>query len=193
MRLSGFRRALPLVFTVLHLVLVVFPSSHPFRRSIGVVDNHEYRSATYQEGDGIPMESLANPPLKPAQRIVLILDLPATMVSVLIGMILFPQNDAAWLCLSTAFVPLLWYCVGRWLDGLLGYIERLHLRRSVRQAFAIAAAGLLCISILGLTPVYHHRTSYSAWVFTGSIFWAALCFGIVFPSSARCVSREGEH
>ena len=72
------------------------------------------------------------PPLKPVQKIALILELPAMFVAMLIGAVLFPRNDTAWLYTSILLVPLVWYGVGRWLDGLLGYGDRLRLPQILR-------------------------------------------------------------
>ena len=130
MRRIGFRRALPLAFTLIHIVLVGFSLAHQPHAEQTVFQDSECRPVAYQEGIRVPAETLREPPpLKPVQKVALILELPAMFVAMLIGAALFPRNDAAWLYTSVPLVPLVWYAIGRWLDGLLGYVARLGLPR----------------------------------------------------------------
>ena len=71
---------------------------------------------------GVPLETFEEgPPLKPVQKMALILELAAMFVATLIGAVLFPRSETAWLDTSVPLVPLVWYAIGRWLNGLLGY------------------------------------------------------------------------
>ncbi len=71
---------------------------------------------------GVPLETFEEgPPLKPVQKMALILELAAMFVATLIGAVLFPRSETAWLHTSVPLVPLVWYAIGRWLNGLLGY------------------------------------------------------------------------
>jgi hypothetical protein len=189
MRRIGFRRALPLAFTLIHVVLAWFSLAHqPHAANIAFRDSR-YRPVAYQEGiGGVPMETFGEPPpLKPVQKIALILELPAMFVAMLIVAVLFPRNETAWLYASIPLVPLVWYAIGRWLDGLLGYCTRLSLPAILRGLLAFPAVGVLFVSMAGLTPLYHHRTADTYWIFSGLVLWSGLCL-MMMTSSARRLS-----
>ena len=181
----GFRRALPLAFTLLHVVLVWFSLPLQPRTTRTVFHDSEHRAVAYQEGTGIPVETLGElPPLKPVQKMALIVELPAMFVAMLIGAVSFPRNDAAWLSTSVPLVPLVWYAIGRcstvsWVNS-----GRLCLPPILRGLVTVLAVGVLFVSVAGLTPLYHHRTADTHWVFSGLVLWSGLCLAIV-TSSAR--------
>jgi hypothetical protein len=181
----GLRRILPLIFTLVHIVLVWFALAHQSRASANVSSDSEYRYVAYQEGSGVPMKTLEPSQLKPVQKIALILNLPAMFLAAVIAAVLFPLNDRALMYISIAFVPLVWYVIGKWLDGILGYCERLRLPGPLRGLLALPAVGILCVSMAGLTPLYHHRTANTYWVFIGLLIWSGLCIAIMLSSSAR--------
>jgi hypothetical protein len=134
------------------------------------------------------MEAFAPPLLKPVQKIALILELPAMFLAILTGAVLLPHNDTAWMYLSIPLVPLVWYAIGRWLDGLLGYIARLRVPRILRGLLSVTAVGALMVSIAGITPLNHHRTPDTYWVLTGIALWSGLCIAIMLFSSDRKTS-----
>ena len=185
MRRIGLRRALPLVFTLIHVVFIWFSlARHP--HASGMVSHDSgYRSVVYQDDVSVPMEMFERPPLKPVHKAALILELPAMFVAMLICVILFPQNDAAWMYTSIPLVPLIWYAIGRWLDGLLGYSARLRLPRNLRGLLSVSAGWVLFASTAGLTPLYHHRTPDSYWVFSGLVLWSGLCLTMMTSSARR--------
>ena len=131
------------------------------------------------------MEAFEPPSLKPVQKIALILELPAMFLAILIGAVLLPQNDTAWMYLSIPLVPLVWYAIGRWLDGLLGDIARLRVPRILRGLLSVTAVGALMVSMAGATPLNHHRTPDTYWVLTGIALWSGLCIAIMLFSSDR--------
>jgi hypothetical protein len=90
--------------------------------------------------------------------------------------------------LSIPLVPFVWYGVGRWLDGLLGHVARLCLPRILRGLLTVSAVGVLSVSVAGLTPLYHHRTADTYWVFTGIALWTGLCLAIMVSSPAHVIS-----
>ena len=183
----GFRRGLPLAFTLIHVVLIWFSLAHQPHAASVVFRVSGYDSVAYQEGSvAVPMDQLREPPpLKAAQKIALILELPAMFVASLIGAVLVPGSETAWLYTSVPFVPLLWYPIGRWLEGIFGYIPRLYLPRILRGLLAVPALGVLLVSIGGLTPLYHHRTADSYWVFSGLMLWSGLCLTMMNGTSLR--------
>jgi hypothetical protein len=100
----GFRRALPLAFTLLYVVLVWLSLPLQPRTTRIIFHDSEHRAVAYQEDTGIPVETLGEPPpLKPVQKMALIVELPAMFVAMLIGALLFPRHDAAWLYTSESF------------------------------------------------------------------------------------------
>jgi hypothetical protein len=183
----GFRRGLPLAFTLIHVALVWFSLAHQPHAASVVSRASGYRSVAYQEGIvGVPMDQLREqPPLQAAQKIALILELPAMFVASLICAVLVPRSETAWMYTSVPFVPLLWYPIGRWLDGIFGYIPRLCLPRILRGLLAVPAVGVLLVSIGGLTPLYHHRTADSYWVFSGLVLWSGLCITMMNSTFPR--------
>ena len=182
MRRIGFRRVFPVAFTLIHIVLIWFAQTHP-GASPHIVS--QYRPVAYQEGYSVPIEAFEPPSLKPVQKIALILELPAMFVATLVGAVLFPRNDAAWLYISAPLVGLVWYSIGRWLDGLSGYSARLCLPRTLRKLFTVLAIGVLFVSTAGLTPLYHHRTADTYWIFSGLVLWSGLCLAVMASSARR--------
>jgi len=172
----------PVVLTLIHIGLIWFAQTHP-SASPHIVS--QYRHVAYQEGNSVPMEAFERPSLKPVQKIALILELPAMVAASLIGSVLFPRNDAAWLYTSVPLVPLVWYCIGRWLDGLLGYSVRLCLPRILRKLFTVLAIGVLFLSAAGLNRLYHHRTPDTYWIFGGFVLWSGLCLAVMATSTRR--------
>jgi len=183
----GFRWAFPLAFTLIHVVLVWYSLPHqPHVVRMASCDSG-YRPVAYQEGiSGVPMETFGEPPpLTPVQKIAIILELPAMFVAMLIGALLFPRNDAAWLYTSVPLVPLVWYAIGRWFDGLLGYGPRLRLPPILRGLLTVSAYFVFLVSMAGLTPLYHHRTADSYWLFSGLVLWSGICLTMMTSSSPR--------
>jgi len=147
----GFRRALPLAFTLIHVVLFWFLLAYQPHAVNMVSHDAGYRSVAYQEDiGGVPIETFREPPpLKPVQKIALILELPAMFVAMLIGAVFYPRSETAWLYASVPLVPLVWYAIGRWLDGLFGYSARLRLPWILRRLLAVPAVGILVVSMAG--------------------------------------------
>jgi hypothetical protein len=131
------------------------------------------------------METLEPPPLKPIQKMALVLELPAMFLAILIGAVLIHQNETAWMYLSIQLAAYVWYVIGRWLDGLLGYFARLRVPRIVRGLLIVSGTTVLCISLAGLMPLYHHRTADTYWVFTELSLWSGLCLAMMFSCPAR--------
>ena len=131
------------------------------------------------------METYEPPSLNPVQKIALILELPAMFLAIPIGALLLPQNETAWMYLSIPLVPLVWYAIGRWLDGLLGYIARLRVPAILRGLLSTTALGVLMVSMAGVTPLNHHRTPETSWVLTSMALWSGLCISMMLFSPDR--------
>jgi hypothetical protein len=182
MRRFGFRRVLPLVFTAVHIALVWSTLPRQSQESTNLRPELAYLLVVFQEGTSVPIEMSEPPPLKPWQKIAAILDLPAMFVAMLTVSVLFPRNELASMYASVVLAPLVWYGVGRWVDGLLGYIPPWRISRSLRRVFFFLFSTVLCVSIAGVTPLYHHRTADSYWIFAGLILWCGLCLAITASS-----------
>lgn len=115
----------------------------------------------------------------------LVLELPAMFLAILVGAVVLHQNENAWMYLSIAFVPFLWYFIGRWLDGLLGLVARLRVPSVLRGLLNVLASFILCVSVAGLTPLYYHRTADTYWVFTGLTLWSGLCLAMMFSCAPK--------
>jgi len=131
------------------------------------------------------MEAYEPPSLNPVQKIALILELPTMFLAILIAAFLLPQNEAAWMYLSIPLLPLVWYAIGRWLDGLLGYIARLRVPRILRGLLSVTAVGMLVVSMAGVTPMNHHRTPETYWILTSMALWSGLCISMMLSSPDR--------
>lgn len=190
MRRIGFRRVLPLAFTAVHLLLVWSVTGHQSRVVTGTQSDSAYRVVVYQE-TGVPMdaEALESPPLKLGQRAAIFLDFPAVILAVPVALF-FHGDDAAIFYSSIVFVPVLWFGIGRWLDGLVGYIPRLRLPRLLRRLLAVAATALMLFGIDISTPLYHHRTTDTYWFGAGVILWSGVCLGVVLSSPVRTTNRR---
>ncbi len=174
-RRVDFRRVLPVLMTVVHIVLLYFAA----RQSAGslpcVGNESAYHSAAQQEGRVVwgPMEP--KPPV-PAEKIAILLNLPALILGIPLVLVFFQGCNIASLYAAMPFVPLVWYCIGWWLDRFLGRIPRTQeVSRTWREGFAVLFAVLLCLSIASITPMNQRRTLPDAyWVGSVMILWSGL-------------------
>jgi hypothetical protein len=183
MRRIGFRRILPLVFTAIDVALVLL-SAQQTRTLASSPRNTQYHRLAYQEGGGaMAVDPLYEPPpLKPIQKAAIILDLPIFILAAPTAAFLLPRSETAVYYLSIPLVPFLWYGIGRWLDGMVGYMQRLRLNRTLRGLIGIPGAGLLCVSAMIFTPAYHHRTADTYWIGTGIMLWSGLSLAIALST-----------
>jgi hypothetical protein len=185
-RRVGFRRLLPLTFTLVHLLLVLYAATHQPSRLSGIPRQSAYRVVEYQEDPGVPWHPIPEPrPLTAVEKVAILLNLPAVLAAIPIAAVFFRGSDLGSLYASVPFVPLVWYCIGRWLDGLLGYVARSHVVPRVWSGlFAVLSTGLLTISVLTVTPPNHHRTN-DYWVGTALVAWSGLFLAICLSSFYR--------
>jgi len=184
----GFRRLLPIVFTAIQLALALFMTAEEPKQALPVLQQSGYRAVAHQEGGGMPIDSLSRPPLTATQRVAILLNLPAFALGALVRGILFPLRNGAELYTAIIFVPFVWYGVGRCADGLLGYLPPLRLSSVLSSLLSVPAFCLLILSVGGLTPLYHHRSTDSNWIFAGFILWSGLCLAITAAGGRRPAS-----
>jgi hypothetical protein len=118
-----------------------------------------------------------------------LLNLPAIAVAISIAALVDHYNGAVPLMfLATLFVPLLWYGIGYWVDGQLGYIHRtLKPDSPVRQfARGLSALGATFFLILSVIIALHgpYRT-LGYWGAAIWLFWSGLWFVIAVFSIRR--------
>ena len=187
MRRLGFRRVLPLLFTVVHVSLLVYTSRQPYRSSGGMLD--EYRLVVYQEEPGLKWESIEPKPLTTAQKVSILLNLPSLFLSIPFAAILHHETDMGMLYAALPFVPITWYGIGSWIDGMLGFVRKRWLPRSLSGLIALFATGLLVLSAFAVTPINHHRNPDTYWTGTALILWSGL-FLAMSLSSFNCRPRQ---
>lgn len=170
----GFRRVLPILLTLGHLALLYFAAGQPTHHLSRVCSESAYHLAAYQEGS-IAWEPMEPKPLTSAQKLAILLNLPAMVLGIPIALVFFHGNNIGSLYGAVPFVPLVWYGIGRWLDKVLGHIPPLQReRRAWREVFAVFSTILLCLGIVGITPANHHRTHDAFWTESAIILWSAL-------------------
>jgi hypothetical protein len=174
----GFRRLLPVLFTSVHLGLLLYALSLHHHTQSSLSNPLTYRSVAYQE-ETIQWEPAEPKPLTQPQKLAIVFNLPALLIAIPIAATLFQGSDMGLLYGSLPFVPIVWYGVGRWLDGLAGYIPRSRvLHSAVRRCFAVVSLFFLIIGIVSITPLDHHRTNDTLWPMSALILWSALFLAI---------------
>src|SRR5437762_5552202 len=116
----GFRRLLPFLFTVVHLILLVYTAERQQSRASGTPGTYHL---VYQEEPTIKWE-LEPKPLTAAQKISLLLNLPSLFLAIPFAGMLLHGTDMGMLYAAMPFVPITWYAIGRWIDGMLGYVKK---------------------------------------------------------------------
>ena len=190
-RQLGFRRLLPIIFTLVHVVLTVCVATteaHPQRSMHSEV---LFRDVAFQEGTGIPMDAIEPRPLIPAMKVAVVLNLPAFFAGALVASVLLSGSELSLMYATSPFVLLLWYGIGRWLDGILGYRPPSIRKTNRWNGIAVLlSGGLLCLSILVVTPMNHHRTPDTYWMGTASILWSILLLSICVSKSKAVERRD---
>jgi hypothetical protein len=168
----GFRRLLPVALTFMHLVAVLDAAIHQPHRLSGVHSPLAYHAVEYQVGISMPTEAMEPKPLTSGMRVAMVLNLPALLAGVPIAAFLFHESDMSFLCTSTVFVPALWYGIGCWVDGLLGY-RQVRASRPWRGFWTVLSAIVFCVSIVSVSPINLHHVP-DTWIGTSLILWSAL-------------------
>ena len=185
MRRVGFRRILPLLFTLVHVLLLIYTGQRqPYRTSESAPG--KYRLAVYQELPDVKWESTEPKPLTPAQRVSLLLNLPSLLLAIPFAVILHHETDMGMLYASLPFVPITWYGIGRWIDGTLGFVrKRWWLPRPLSGFIALLATGLLVLSVCAVTPINHHRQPETYWTGSALVLWSGLLLAVSLSSYYR--------
>ena len=163
-----------MLFTLVHLTLLLCALEQRHRSISSYCIDFAYHPVAYQEDSSVRWEPMEPKPLLPAQKIAILLNLPALFLAIPVALMFFHGDDMASLYAAVPFVPLVWYGVGRWLDGLFGYVSRPHAVPRWSGLFAVLSTGLLILSVLMVTPANHHRRPDTYWVGTALVVWSAL-------------------
>lgn len=186
MRRVGFRRVLPLLFTLVHVSLLVYTHhQQPYRSSGSAAIN--YRLVVYQEDlSANPWVPIEPKPLTAAMKVSLLLNLPSLFLALPFAAILHHETDTGMLYAALPFIPIIWYGIGRWIDGMVGLIrKRWLLPRSLSGFMVLLAIGLLAVSLLTVIPSNHHRRPDTYWAGTALILWAGLFLAMSLSSFYR--------
>jgi hypothetical protein len=184
-RRVGFRRVLPLLFTLVHVSLLVYThQQQPYRSSGSAANRH--RLVVYQEESPVKWVPIEPRPLTTAMKVSLLLNLPSLFLALPFAATLHHETDIGMLYAALPFIPIIWYGIGRWIDGMLGFIrKRWLLPRSLSGFIASLATGLLALSALTVTPINHHRQPDTYWAGTALILWSALFLAMSLSSFYR--------
>jgi hypothetical protein len=115
-------------------------------------------------------------------KAAMVLNLPAVFLGAFLvlsaGLAHIPHitGDPGAIVFGAVFVPLIWYRIGRWVDGQRGLRNAAQANMSSLGEFWIFlvrlfAWAVLLMAIYGLTPAYHHRTRESSFLFAALILW----------------------
>jgi hypothetical protein len=184
-RQVGFRRVLPLLFTLVHVSLLVYTHQRqPYRSSGSAPD--KYRLVVYQEEPPVKWEPIEPKPLTTAQKVSLLLNLPSLFFAIPLMAILHHETDMGMFYVALPFVPITWYGIGRWIDGMLEFVrKRWWLPRSLSGLVAFLATVLLALSACTVTPINHHRRPDSYWTGTALILWSGFFLAMSLSSFYR--------
>lgn len=172
----GFRLVLPLVFASVHISLIVYTNQR---------QTCNYRLVVHQE-EPVGTWQPEPKPLTTAQKLSLILNLPSLFLAIPFLLILRHETDMGMLYAALPFVPITWYAIGRWIDGMLGLVrKRWRLPRSLSGFVSFLATVLLVLSACTVTPLNHHRRPDTYWVGTALILWSGLLLVMSLSSFYR--------
>jgi hypothetical protein len=163
-RRFGFRHVLPVLLLLIHLTILWW----------------DWEQARHHPVDsGPPLVWDVPKPIPVAMKVAASLNLPALLMSVPFKMAFPATSDNKAIFASIPFVPLVWYGIGLWLDRLTGRValpRRQHPR--LRRIVVITTPILLCISIVSMTPLNHHRGTDPYWTGGRMVLWSTLLLGI---------------
>src|SRR5262249_42592232 len=115
-----------------------------------------------------------------------LLNLPSLLLAIPFAQTAFRGSDMALLYSAFPFVPLVWYGIGRWIDGMLGYIrQKRRLPRFVSGLLVVLSSCSLVASAMAITRMNHHWQPDAFLVETGLIAWPGLFFAMSLSSFRR--------
>ena len=181
----GFRRVLPILFTLVHVVLLLYVAAQRQDALSNFQGEFAYHPAAYQE-NSIAWEPMEPKPLMLAEKLGIVLNLPAFVLAIPFALLFFHGNDVGLWYTSLPVVPLIWYGVGRWLDRLRGHISHSPpARRNWHGLFASLSAIVLFISIVSVPPISRHRTGDTYWIGFCLILWSGRSLAISISGAIR--------
>ena len=177
----GFKWILPCVMVALNLCLLGLSiATEPKPQPVAHVTNPSDSS------DTVTFSPTPYPPTSTVFKIAMILSLPAVFVGGIVASFVPHSGQTMDIAISTIFVFPLWYRIGRWIDRQRGPARPPSLVRANFRSVVRALVGvLLAISLLGLTPANHHRTSESVFGLIALSLW---CTGYLVCS--QCGGRR---
>ena len=164
---------LPLTLTLAQVLLVWLEMGRQMYPP-GIRRNAAYHVARYQEG-GMPIDPIRPAPLTLAFKVAIVLNLPAVFAGALVAAALSLESDLSLLWASTLFVPLLWFGIGRWLDGVFGFRPRpARLPSPWRGFWVLLSVGFLLLAVSSIAHLDRNFTSDAIWITAALSFWSVL-------------------
>jgi len=174
----GFRWIAASVVTLLHVALlgITLSSETHVHGPMAATPSTVYRRAAFQEAQTVafPAERKTSGILKAD----LVLNLPALLLGGIVVGLLQWHGDPALMAVSTVFVALIWFRIGRSIDEQRARIppgSRSATKFGLAKRLILRTAALLflIVALSGFTPVYHHRTGETDSLFGIIILWCA--------------------
>jgi hypothetical protein len=164
-RQFGFRRILPVLLLLIHLTLLWRAWTHERYRPV--------------DSNSSMMWDVPPKPLSVPLKTSIVLNLPALLMSTPIRMFFSTKSDTSTFLASLPFVPLVWYSIGLWLDRLMGNVALPRKPHPTRRRIAAKAAAIfLCLGIMAISPLNHHRGPNAYWAGGTVILSSTLFLGI---------------
>jgi hypothetical protein len=118
-------------------------------------------------------------PIPIAMKMTAALNLPALFMSIPFKIAFPTMSDTGAILAAIPCVPPVWYGVGLWFDRLTGRVP-LSRRQypTLRGIGRTTAFVLLCLTLVGMTPLNHHRGRDHYWMGGIMILWCALLLAI---------------
>jgi hypothetical protein len=152
-----------------------------------------YQYAAFQEGSTVTFQA-TEPKASGLIKADAVLNLPALFLGEILAGILQWHGDPALMAVSTVFVPLIWFRIGRSVDEQRGTVSGGSKRASkfrfaIRLTLRTAASVFLIVALQGLTPAFRHHTSDTDFLFGTLILWCAAYLVCSFWGQRRLKKR----
>jgi hypothetical protein len=184
-----FRVLLPIIMSVMNLLLAVW-SSHENAQQLNAGTSLTARYQPVSLQNDAPAVGFRPVEIEPgiAVKVAIILNLPAVYAGLICASLLHRESEPAVIAVSTLFVPWLWLGIGRWIDRRRGILPMPTWPPSRARLIWVplmrtAATFFLVVAIVGVTPLFRHRTEESAFMFGVMMLWSGAYLACIFWES----------
>ena len=159
-------------------------------RPMDVLGDPIPRAVAYQEDTAIEWDPVRPPQLTKAQKLDVLLNLPAYIAALPLALLWEHQSDLSPFYAATAFVPFVWFRVGRWIDRVVGHLAsptkpQSRFERVGRTIVAVLAGIWFVSGLFTVTPMNHHRHEDSSWIGATGMLWSGLAFTMAVVRGTR--------